>query len=333
MKAVQFTKPQQIDVVEKAIPDPESHQVLVRQNLSLISPGTELRCLKGDFAQGTHWDQWVQYPFAPGYSTAGVVEAVGNQVEHIKTGQRVAGTGPHAEYHLAKPNALWLIPNDVTDEQAIFTTLSNVAQHGFRKAALQLGESVAVVGLGILGQLMVQYCQLSGAQSIVAIDPIEWRHAFAQDTNTHHVVGTAADAKDDVMRLTHNKGVQVAFDMTGHPDAFASSLELLRRFGRLILVGDTGTPTDQRLTGDVLSRDLQVIGAHGSNPPGSETDQTPWTRNNMAELFLDFVAQKRMCPEKLITHRLPIMQAAEAYGKIASTNEQTMGVALTYGQA
>jgi threonine dehydrogenase-like Zn-dependent dehydrogenase len=269
--------------------------VLVRAGKSLISSGTEGIALGRLFEAGTHWDRWVQYPFHPGYSLAGRVAAVGPGVTGLAEGDRVAARRPHQQYVTVPANALTPIPDGVSDEAATWFGLANIVQNGVRRAEHALGESVAVIGLGPLGQLVVQYVRLLGARHVIAIDPAAERLAMARAHGATDVVNAGvAEAREAVLHLTEGRGADVVYDVTGAPSVFPEALRLLRRFGRLVLLGDTGTPAEQRLTGDVVTRGLRIVGAHDSNPPAESTDHAYWSHPRMTELFFTYLQRGDM---------------------------------------
>ncbi|MBV9282602.1 MAG: zinc-binding alcohol dehydrogenase, partial [Chloroflexi bacterium] len=270
---VVFTGKNRVEVCLEPQADPGPGEVLVQAAKTLISSGTEGIVLGRLFAPGTHWDRWVQYPFHPGYSMAGRVIATGVGVAGLSEGDRVAVRRSHRQYVTVRSTAVLPIPDDVADEDATWFGLANIVQNGVRRAEHALGESVAVIGLGPLGQLVVQYLRLLGARHVVAIDPAEQRLALARAHGATEVLHTGvAEARDAVLRLTDGCGVHVVYDVTGAPRVFPAALGLLRRFGRLVLLGDTGTPGEQHLTGDVITRGLRIIGAHDGNPPVESTD-------------------------------------------------------------
>jgi len=107
------------------------------------------------------------------------------------------------------------------------------------------------------------------------------------------------------------------YDITGSPRVFASALALPRRFGRLVLLGDTGSPSAQYLTGDVVTKGLSIIGAHDSNPPAQSTDHAYWSHRRMAALFYTYLLRGDMRVTDLITHRYSPADAPEAYRMLA----------------
>ena len=165
------TRPTQIVLESQEIGSPSHGEVLLRTERTLISTGTELTILNCDFPPASRWADWVKYPTTIGYSSAATVIEVGPEVETIKVGDRVASTACHATYSLHPANGLWPIPAGVDAESASFSTLAEIVMGGIRLSRLTFGESVVVVGAGLLGQLCSRFCLAAGAWPIIVIDP------------------------------------------------------------------------------------------------------------------------------------------------------------------
>lgn len=327
-----FTGKDQLEVQEIKVADPKADQMLVEADASLISTGTECICLQRKFSPGTNWDAWVKYPFHPGYSLAGRVLKVGADVEGFAVGDRVMTAGPHARYVLASPVRTVKIPDPVPAEQAAWGTLAYITQHGYRKGEVRLGENVVIVGAGLLGQLVTQYASVGGAGKIIVIDTADQRLAMAAAHGATHTLNMPVDqAQKQVEKLTDGKGAEVVFDITGHAAVFAGALGLVRRFGRLVLVGDTGSPEQQHLIHAVIGRDITIRGAHDTNAAIDADDFTPWSKRAMTSLFYQFIASDRVRVGDLITHRFPIEEAQAAYDLLTGRREQAMGVVFRYG--
>ena len=312
---------------------PGPGQVLIRTRKTLISSGTECICYQRNFAPGTHWDKWVQYPFHPGYSSAGEVIAVGTEVEGLAPGQRIASRSRHAQLVLADAGRCLPVPDTLTDEEATWFGLASIVQNGVRRASHVLGDDVVVIGLGQLGQLVVQYARLGGARQIIAIDPAEARLALARNSGaTSTLACSAGDALDIVQELTAGRLADVVYDVTGHPAVFPAALSMARRFGTVLLLGDSGTPQLQHLTGDVVTRGLRVVGAHDSNPPPTSTDYVYWSHAQMAALFFTYLSRRQMDVASLISRRFDARAAAEAYALLITERATTMGVILDWTQ-
>ncbi len=142
---------QQVELRQEEASSLPEDGLLVRTRMSLISTGTECICYRGDLEEGTHWAGWVKYPFYPGYSNVGTVEQVGEAVEGYEVGDRVFSTASHRQLHIVEP-PVNKIPDYIADKSAIWSKLGTIAQTGGRRARLELGDRVVVIGLGPLGR-------------------------------------------------------------------------------------------------------------------------------------------------------------------------------------
>ena len=331
-----FTGKNAVEVAVTSVAAPAAREVQVRTRKSLISTGTECIVLGRLYAPGTHWDDWVKSQsdgFAPGYLNAGEVVAVGARVENLKVGDRVACRAAHRQiFNVAEKDAL-PIPDGVSDEAATWFGLAKITQVGVRRAKHRLGDAVVIIGLGLLGQLVTQYARLSGAREIIAIDTARPRLELARAHGaTRTLEMSVQDARDAVMELTAGRGADVVYDITGHPAVFAPALGLARRFGTLLLLGDTGSPGDQRLTSDVITRGVKIVGAHDGHSAPHVTDADFWTEHNMERLFFAYVARGQMNVDDLITHRFPALDAAQAYHLLQTDRSNVMGVILDWDE-
>ena len=256
---------------------------------------------------------------------------VGPGVAGIKVGDRVATSTPHSSAFVVQSTECIVVPDSVTDEQACWASLACTTQLGVRRADLELGESVAVVGLGALGQLVVQYLRLSGARRIIAIDPTESRLSLARAGGATDVVATDVGSAADVVRdLTAGTMVDVAFDITGHPAVLAPTTRLVRQLGRVILLGDTPTPSRQHLGPRVVGDSVSVLGVHASAAPEVASLRDPWTLSAMTALFFDFIADRRMDVDVLASHRFTPDEAADVYEALRRDRSGYLGVLLDW---
>jgi len=322
-----FPEKSKVEVREETILSPGPGEVLCAAQKSLISIGTETYCLRGIFDPDTNWARWVQYPFRPGYSMAAQVIAVGEGVTTLKEGDRVTGWVVHRSHFTARPEALQRVPDGVNDEEATWAALATTTQLGVRRAAHALGERVGVVGMGILGQLVVQYLALAGARQIIAIDPVQSRLALAQAHGATH--GLALDvhtAQAAIDEITEGKGLDAIYDVTGHPAVLAGCIPLVRKLGRVILLGDCPTPSQQHLSAGVVSNSLAILGIHGTMTPAHASDYNPWTRDEIVALFFDYLRQGRMQVSHLITHRYSPLEAPRVYDQLTRDRSAALGV-------
>jgi 2-desacetyl-2-hydroxyethyl bacteriochlorophyllide A dehydrogenase len=328
-----FPEPDNVVVCAEEIGALGVDDVLLKTHCSLISTGTESIVLRRNFAPETHWDKWIRYPFYPGYSSVGTILQVGENVRDYQVGQRVATRAEHRQFALVPQNFVYPVPDAVSDESAAWIAFGTIVQHGVRRPKIALGESVVVIGLGILGQIAVQLARVCGAGEVIAIDTSPRRLEMAQAHGATHVLPIGVEeAAARVLEITGGHGAEVVFDVTGHAPVFAHALGLLRRFGRLVVLGDTGNPGAQFLTSDVIGKDLQIMGAHDTNPPGESDDFHRWSRREMIALFFKLIERGQMRVDDLITHTYSPMDAPQAYEMLQTERASAMGVLLDFRQ-
>lgn len=331
---VVFTAKDVVEVRREPVGPVGAKDVLVQTHCSLISAGTEGICLGRRFAPGTHWDHWVKYPFFPGYSSVGTILQMGDGVCGLTVGQRVATRAGHRQFAAVAASSVYPIPDALSDESACWVAFGTIVQHGVRRPKIELGETVVVIGLGMLGQIAVQLARVCGAGEVIAIDTAPLRVEMARAHGATQVLQMGVDeAAGPVDEITGGLGADVVFDVTGHAPVFASALHLLRRFGRLVLLGDTGNPGEQCLGPDVINKDLQILGAHDKNPPGESSDFAQWSRREMISLFFKLIERGQVRVDDLITHAYEAQNAPMAYRMLQTNRAEAMGVLLDFRQS
>ncbi len=330
-RGIVFPAPGVVELRQVSEPVAGPGELVCRARVSLVSTGTETFCLAGRFDPETFWADWVSFPFAPGYSMAAVVEAVGDGVTGFAVGDRVAIPTPHTELVAVPATEAVPVPDGVSDEQACWASLAVTTQLGLRRARLELGSAVGVVGLGLLGQLTVRYLRLAGARRIVAIDTDERRLRLATTGGATHVVAELAGGAEGAVRAANDgELLDAVYDITGHPSAFAAASTLLRPLGKLVLVGDSPQPSSQYLGPRVVGDGLSIIGVHTATASSVVTGLDRWTPHAMARLFFDYLLDGRMEVDSLTTHRFSPVDAPEVYRRLAEDRSGYLGVYLDW---
>lgn len=280
-------------------------------------------------------------PIPLGYSCAGEVVAVGHGVEGFAIGDRVACAGArianHAELNLVPVNLCARIPAAVSDEAAAFVTLGAVALHGLRQARPTLGETFAVIGLGLLGQLAVQLLKANGC-AVLAVDLDPARVELARTLGADVAVLRDAQVAEAARALTAGRGVDGALICAATPssDPVVLAGELCRDRGRVVAVGAVGMEVPRRPWFD---KELTLLQSRSYGPgrydPAYEErghdyplGYVRWTEGRNLDAFLALCAAGRLKTEPLVTHRFPIERAQEAYEAVA--REQPLALVLTY---
>ena len=324
-----LTGKQQVELRDEPVPELPPDGVAVRTRVSLISSGTETICYRGESDPGSHWHHWVRYPFYLGYSNVGVIEQIGAAVSGFAAGERVFTTAHHHQVAVARGTPV-RIPDAVTDESAAWSKLATIAQTGVRRAQLAMGATVAIIGLGPLGQLLSQYARVMGAERVIAIDPLASRLDVARAHGaTHRFAGSAGDALPFVEELTGGARADVVFDATGHPPVLPLALPLAKRFGLVMLIGDAPNPSQQVLTSDVITRQISIRGTHNENLPG---DQGQWSPARQIELFYTYLTRGQMRVDDLITARHAPAEAPQVYARLLQDRGASLGVLFDWSR-
>jgi predicted dehydrogenase/threonine dehydrogenase-like Zn-dependent dehydrogenase len=357
------------DIVVDEVPDPvvTPHHVIVRPHVSLISSGTETASLHRGGALGAVAEnpsyigkildvmknegpirttrevlaKLSEYAVL-GYSGAGVVIEKHAGVPEVEIGDRVAyggeGTG-HAEAILVGRNLIAKIPESVAYDHACFTTLGSIALNAVRIANISLGEKIAVIGLGLVGQLIAQLARLQGGV-VIATDLKADRVALAKQLGADaSLVGGPVFAQQ-LSSLTGGVGVDCAIIAAAAKSAAPCRLavEICRDRGRIVDVGavELNFPWYESYL-----KEIQVFMARAYGPGSYDASYerqgqdyplpyVRWTEKRNMEEFLRLAAQKSLHLEGLITHRVPLEEAAKAYEIIMDPSQNSLAVLLNY---
>lgn len=281
---------------------PRGSEVLVRTLVSVVSPGTE----RAQFAGRPN--TFTVFPYHPGYSGCGIVLATGENPGRLAPGMRVAGPLPHASVSLLPAGQLAVVPEQVSDTQAAFTQLGLIALHGVRTAAVRPGDRVAVLGAGLIGQLLIQLLAAAGAYPIIAVHRSERDRNLSREHGAHETV--LLDQLPDPI------GADVAFDATGHPDAFHDAIRCTRRGGRIVLLGSNRGVTRGLDLQKIRDAALTLLGAHITTLP------QPAIREQ--DGILGFLRDGRLHVEKLVTHEVVPAEAELFYRRLAAGRERVL---------
>ncbi len=360
------------EVAEVPCPAPRRGTALVRTAVSLVSAGTERMVV--EFAEKNLLEKArtrpdlvrqalekarregflstvqsifnrLDQPMALGYSAAGTILAIGEGLQGFQPGDRVAcaggGYAVHAEYIVVPQNLMVKLPDHVGFESAAFTTLGAIALHGFRLASPQVGESIAVIGLGLLGLLTCGIARAAGCQ-VFGVDRASERVALAEKLGTPATLRENAEAT--ARTFTRGRGFDVVLICADTPSSDPVELagEIARDRGRVVAIGNVGLNIPRKL---YYQRELtfQVSRSYGPgryDPIYEEKGQdypigyVRWSEGRNLEAIVDLMSTGRLDPHPLITHRFPIDEAPAAYELITGRRrEPFLGVLLTYPTA
>jgi len=290
-------------------------------------------------------------PTPLGYSSSGVVIAVGREVVEFQVGDRVACAGEgyacHAEVVFVPKNLCAKIPEksafgvEVSSGEAAFTTLGAIAMQGVRQADGRLGEHVAVVGLGLVGLLAMQILKAAGCSVLgIDIDPRKLQTALELGADAIAAAGSD-DVENIVLDFSKGRGADsvIIAAATSSSDPVILAGQILRDRGKVVIVGAVGMDIPRKPFYE-KELDLRLSRSYGAgryDPLYEEKGidypigYVRWTEKRNMEAFLDLLAQGKVNVEKLITHKFRIDDAERAYDVIlGKTAEQPIGVLLEY---
>lgn len=316
-----FTGKQEVSLETFELPELGPKNVRIRNAVTLMSTGTENIVFNRLFDPGTNWDKWVKYPFYPGYTAVGVIESVGAEVTKWKVGDRVASRTSHASQVVVKEADCFALPAELPFEKAVWFALAKIAFRGACAAQYEFGDEVLIIGAGPIGQMSIRWARAAGALSILVVDAVPDRMAMAKTGGATAVIAQPiAEARAAILEANGGRLPRVVIDSTGNAAVFSAALGLAADRGTVVILGDTGTPTQQALTGDVINRGLTVRGAHDIH------DTPKWTDATITRLFTQLASDGRFSLEGLNTHFFKPEQFAEAYGIANRDRAKTMGI-------
>jgi predicted dehydrogenase len=369
---VQDIRTGKTSVIEVPIPRPGPGMVLIRTAASAVSTGTERALVefagmglvgkarsRPDLVRQTldkarregilstleAVQNRLDQPVPLGYSSAGTIVEVGHDVPGLRPGDRVAcaggGYAVHAEYAVVPTNLVAALPPGVDFEPAAFATLGAIALHGFRLAEPQVGERVAVIGLGLLGLLTSQVARAAGCRVFgidVAAERVDRARALGFEASSR------PDAEAAASSLTGGAGFDVvlicAHASTNDPVELAGLIA--RDRARVVSIGVVGLELPRKL---YFEKELRFTVSR-SYGPGRYDPQyeergldypigyVRWTEGRNLAAFCQLLADGSVDVGALITHRIPIERGADAYSLIsADSREPFLGVVITYPDA
>ena len=356
-------------VEEVPVPSALPGTALVRTHASLVSAGTERMVVEfarqsllgkarsrpdlvkqvlararreGLFGTARSAFSRLDQPLALGYSSAGTIVELGEGMSGFKVGQRVAcaggGYAVHAEYAVVPRHLLVPFPASLDFESAAFATLGAIGMHGFRLAQPQVGERVAVIGLGLLGLLTIQVAAAAGCQ-VFGIDVDAARVRLANSLGFEAVRRTGA--AQAAASFTRGRGFDVVLICadTASNDPVELAAEMARDRARIVAIGAVGQGLPRRT---YYEKELSFINSRSYGPGRYDASyeqqgndypigHVRWTEGRNLESVVDLMVGGTLKVQPLITHRFPIAQAARAYNLITGkSREPFLGVVLTY---
>lgn len=327
-EAIVFPEPNTVEIRTLDVPDPGPDEVLVQNEVSGVSQGTERWQLLGRY-DGMGNDVAANYPFSPGYQSAGTVLAVGSQVTDVQPGAKVMlsgtrlqdpsssrrGSAGHVSHLVARRADVNILGDNVDMAEASLFVMAGVGRHGVRLSHVKAGEHVVVIGQGMIGQMSAQAARQRGAHVITA-DLAEKRVKLSAAYSADRAVDASSEDLEEVVRDACPDGVDIVIDTTGNVRLFDQCLRLIRYEGRICLQGYYPDPV--------------VIDFHSAHTKRVTVFfPCAWDREKNQALADDISAHK-FAISPLITHRIPFREAPEAFRLVTENPDQSLGMVLNW---
>lgn len=322
-----FTAPLSVALRDEALSSPGAGQALVQTELSAISAGTEMLVYRGQTPGGMAVDATIAalegeftYPLKYGYAAVGRVVEVGPDVDHLWLGRTVFAFAPHESHFVAPIEALLPLPEGIDPAAAVFLPNMETAVSLLMDGRPVIGERVAVVGQGVVGLLTTVLLTAMPLASLIAVDPLAERQQWAERLGATALSPAAATAEAAAL-------ADLTYELSGNPRGLDLAIALTGDYGRVVVGSWYGRkPVALDLGGRFHRAHMRLVGTQVSNLAPEWRGR--WTKERRLDVAWQMI--RRYQPQQLITHRLPLARAAEAYQLLDEQPEQAIQVVLTY---
>ncbi len=321
---LQATALNTVQIKQRELGELEPGQCRVKAELSMVSTGTELHTI-----QGTH-TQTRPFPRSTGYIALGHIVGVGDRVEGLELGQRVLSPFAHLSLIDVPAGRLKPVPEGIASTDAVCTVLLSISIRGVRAAKVQLGDSVAVFGQGVIGGFATHLAKLAGACPVIAVDLVAARRQVALKMGADVVIDPAAeDARERIMEITGGEGVRAAIEATATTKVIGSLPALTARQGRIIVLGGIHGTAELDLYTFFQKSDQRLIGcgsAHHDDFPYGDDEAN-------RDAILRMMKAGMIKPGPVVTHRVPYTEAPEMYRMLIEEKDKAIGVQFDWTNA
>lgn len=323
------------------------HELRVRTLYSGISAGTELTAYRGSNPYlSKQWDAQNRlfrtsespsqpYPLSGwGYEEVGEVIEVDPEVTTLKVGDIVYGTWGHRTHHILQEEyaSQRIKPKGLDPILAIYSHLGPIALNGILDANIHVGETVAVFGLGVVGQVIAQLARLSGAH-VIGVDMIEKRLQLAKDLGAieHGFNPREGSAAEKIKELTRGRGADVTIEASGSAHALHEAVRATAYSARVVALGFyQGQAQGLSLGEEFHHNRINIVCSQISNVDPALSYR--WDRLRLIHTIMDLQAQGSLHLLSVITHVIPFSEAARAFQILDETPDQALQIVLDFSQ-
>ncbi|HLF75197.1 MAG TPA: zinc-binding alcohol dehydrogenase [Anaerolineales bacterium] len=333
-RTLYFTAPRQVELREETLPDLGAGDVLVETICSAISAGTEMLVYQGRFPRELETDPVISalrgsfaYPLAYGYACAGIVRETGGLVDPGWRDRIVFAFQPHTSHFITDPDSLLPIPADLSPETACFLSNMETAVNLVQDAAPVLGERALVLGQGVIGLLTASLLHEFPLEELVTSDCYPLRRKASLDVGVNASLDSNSAGFQEQRSAHAGRKFDLTFELSGNPNALNDALALTAFSGRIVIGSWYGEKRAEIDLGGAFHRSrIKLISSQVSTIAPELSGR--WDKARRFEVA--WRGLERVGPEKWITHRFPIEEAAAAYRLLDENPRETIQVMIQY---
>lgn len=326
------------EIDDKTLRCPE---VLLKTHYTLVSPGTELAIYTALDKDVYKSGSWCSYPFNPGYISVGEVIETGRHVSKISKGDVVFTYSNHASIARIDPTRTICLklPADIDEKDSLFARMATIAMTALRVSDGELGDNVAVIGLGLVGNMAAQFFTLAG-MNVIGVDLVDERLEIAKKCGVKYAVNPSReDVRERVMELTGGGGCEVTVEAIGNPRKIETCCQITKALGEVVLLGSPRGEYATDLT-EILNYVhlwprgcLTFKGAHEWRFPIHQVEGSKHSIERNTRIALGLISEERLRVKELLTHTVKPEGIREAYEGLLNKKDEYLGVVIDWRDA
>lgn len=322
LRRIVFPRQGEVVLTEMTLADPGPEDVLVRSLYSLMSIGTETTILHQRYDPDTHFARMFSFPqLQTGVQTVAAIEECGSEVTEFNIGDIVFLRRGHGSHHLISAAECSAVPAHMDLRQACWAGLAKTAFRAAWAAPFKPASHVLVIGAGPVGQMALRWAAAMGCATVTAVDVAKHRLGHAHAGGADSVLcGTLETVMSDIQAINGGLGPDVVVDSTGSAQVFQQALVAAAQYGKLVLLGDTGYPAEQRLSSSVMTKGLTIQAVHDSHDRGG------WHQRKVDEHFFATVATGNFNLDGLIERLFGPEECIAAYNLAENARGSVVGI-------
>jgi 2-desacetyl-2-hydroxyethyl bacteriochlorophyllide A dehydrogenase len=337
--SVIFKKPYEIELRQNPLPSPRQDEVLIKTQMSAISPGTEMLVYRGQFPSSLPIDENIRaltsefrYPLKYGYTSIGQVVEIGREVPKSRLNQKFFCFHPHESHYVVNQDQLVPVPADIDPVDALLLPNMETAVNFLMDGRPVIGEVVVVFGQGIVGLLTTALLAQFPLSSLVTLDPFPIRRNKSLAAGAHFTLDpNVPDLRHELAAVLKSgcgeDNADLIYEISGNPAALNQAVSITGFDARIVIGSWYGTKKTELNLGAGFHRNrIRFISSQVSTLAPEFSGR--WSKDRRLNVAWDMI--RRLKPAGFVTHRFDIQRAREAYELLDKRPQEAIQVVLTY---